>query len=61
MFQHIPQADTNNSTGILKQKGVEVHSLEFFKHNVMPLIVTATVALAVVVAEVRIIFPNDKA
>jgi len=48
-----------DTTGILKQKGVEVHSLDFIKHNVLPLVVTATMALAVVVAEVRVIFPED--
>ena len=48
------------SVGILRQKGIEVHSVEFLRQNIMPLVVSSTVALAVVLAEVRIIFPNDK-
>jgi hypothetical protein len=47
--------------GILRQKGVELHSLQFLKQNILPLLLTATVALAVVVAEVRIVFPHEDA
>lgn len=46
------------SAGILRQKGVELRSLDFLKQNILPLLLTASVALAVVVAEVRIIFPD---
>lgn len=46
------------AAGILSQKGVEVRSIEFLRQNVMPLLVSATVALAVVAAEVRVIFPD---
>ena len=44
--------------GILKQKGIEVGALEFMRYNLLPLLVTAGVAFTVVVAEVRIIFPD---
>jgi len=49
---------TNETVGILRQKGVELGSVQFLKQNILPLILTATVALAVVVGEVRIIFPD---
>lgn len=46
------------AAGILSQKGVEVRSVEFLRQNAVPLLVSATVALAVVAAEVRVIFPD---
>lgn len=51
---------TGASLGILRQKGIEVHSMTFLRQNTLPLVVSATVALAVVLAEVRVIFPDDR-
>lgn len=48
----------NTNVGILQQKGIEVRSLDFIRYNTLPLVLTTAVALAVVVAEVRIIFPS---
>jgi len=45
--------------GILRQKGIEVHGVDFLRQNILPLVVTSGVALAVVLAEVRVMFPND--
>ena len=49
---------TKHGVGILRQKGIELRSRDFVMQNILPLILTSTVALAVVVAEVRIIFPD---
>lgn len=34
--------------------------MTFLRQNTLPLVVSATVALAVVLAEVRVIFPDDR-